>query len=148
MHVRRLEGKNVFITGQQGATLLVIARHFSNEGAHVFLMDSGCPELARSFHNVQKGLRCVRGDVSDLGELDRLLAEIERENGKLDIVVANVVAAEYPTMREIIVGPYENTMNLNLTGLLSAAERALPFVRDGGSIILNAALATGGQSGA
>ena len=148
MHVRRLEGKNVFITGQQGATLLVIARHFINEGAHVFLMDSGCPELARSFHNVQKGLRCVRGDVSDLGELDRLLAEIERENGKLDIVVANGVAAEYPTMREIIVGPYETTMNLNLTGLLSAAERALPFVRDGGSIILNKALVTGGRSAA
>jgi len=91
---------------------------------------------------------CVRGDVSDLGELDRLLAEIERENGKLDIVVANGVAEEYPTMREILVAPDETTMNLNLTGLLSAAERALPFVRDGGSIILNAALVTGGRSGA
>jgi NAD(P)-dependent dehydrogenase (short-subunit alcohol dehydrogenase family) len=147
-HMRRLEGKSVFITGQQGATLLVIARHFINEGAHVFLVDSGCPELARAFHNVQTGLTCVRGDVSDVRELDRLLAEIERDNGKLDIVVANGIAAEYPTMREILVGPYETAMNLNLTGLLSAAERALPFVRDGGSIILNAALVTGGRSGA
>src|SRR5215468_3948186 len=101
--MRRLEGKSVFITGQQGAPLLVLARHFIDEGAHVFLMDSGCPELARTFHNVQKGLTCVRGDVSDLRELDRLLAEIERENGKLDIVVANAVAAEYQTMREILV---------------------------------------------
>ena len=39
-------------------------------------------------------------------------------------------------------------MNLNLTALLSAAERALPFVRDGGSIILNTALVTGGRSAA
>jgi NAD(P)-dependent dehydrogenase (short-subunit alcohol dehydrogenase family) len=128
--------------------LLVIAEHFLNEGARVFLMDSGCPELARAFHNVQTGLTCVRGDVSDLKELDRLLAEIEREEGKLDIVVANGVAAEYPTMREILVAPYEATMNLNLAALLSGAERALPFVRDGGSIILNTALATGGRSGA
>jgi NAD(P)-dependent dehydrogenase (short-subunit alcohol dehydrogenase family) len=110
-------------------------------------MDSGCPELARAFHSVQTGLTCVRGDISDLKELDRLLAEIEREEGKLDIVVANGVAAEYPTMREILGAPYETTMNLNLAGLLSAAERALPFVRDGGSIILNTALATGGRSG-
>jgi NAD(P)-dependent dehydrogenase (short-subunit alcohol dehydrogenase family) len=109
-------------------------------------MDNGCPELARAFHSVQKGLTCVRGDVSDLRELDRLLAEIERENGRLDIVVANGVAAEYPTMREILVAPYETTMNLNLTGLLSGAERALPFVRDGGSIILNATLVTGTRS--
>ena len=148
MYVRKLEGKSVFITGQQGATLLVIAEHFLNEGARVFLMDNGCPELARAFHSVQKGLTCVRGDVSDLRELDRLLAEIERENGRLDIVVANGVAEEYPSMREILVAPYETTMNLNLTALLSAAERALPFVHDGGSIILNTALSTGGRSGA
>jgi len=111
-------------------------------------MGSGSPELARAFQNVQTGLTCLRGDVSDLKELDRLLAEIEREIGKLDIVVANGVAEEYPTMREILVAPDETTMNLNLTGLLSAAERALPLVRDGGSIILNTALATGGRSGA
>jgi NAD(P)-dependent dehydrogenase (short-subunit alcohol dehydrogenase family) len=145
--MRKLEGNTVLITGQQGATLLVIAKHFINEGAHVFLVDRGCPELARTVHNVQTGLTCVRGDVSDLNELDRLLAEIQRDNGKLDIVVANGIAAEYPSMREILVAPYETTMNLNLTALLSAAERALPFVRDGGSIILNTALSTGGRSG-
>src|SRR5215472_6012761 len=148
MHMLKLEGKTVLITGQQGATLLVIAKHFIKEGAHVFLMDGGCPELAREFHNVQTGLTCVRGDVSDLNELDRLLAEIQRDSGKLDIVVANGIAAEYPSMREILVASYETTMNLNLTALLSAAERALPFVRDGGSIILNTALSTGGKSGA
>jgi NAD(P)-dependent dehydrogenase (short-subunit alcohol dehydrogenase family) len=145
--MRKLEGNTVLITGQQGATLLVIAKHFINEGAHVFLVDRGCPELARTVHNVQTGLTCVRGDVSDLNELDRLLAEIQRDSGKLDIVVANGIAAEYPSMREILVAPYETTMNLNLTALLSAAERALPFVRDGGSIILNTALSTGGRSG-
>jgi len=146
--MEKLEGKSVLIMGQQGATVLVIAQQFINEGAHVFLIGSGSPELARAFQNVQTGLTCLRGDVSDLKELDRLLAEIEREIGKLDIVVANGVAEEYPTMREILVAPDETTMNLNLTGLLSAAERALPLVRDGGSIILNAALVTGGRSGA
>jgi NAD(P)-dependent dehydrogenase (short-subunit alcohol dehydrogenase family) len=144
----KLEGKSVLITGQQGATLLVIAQQFINEGAHVFLMGSGSLELARAFQNVQTGLTCLRGDVSDVKELDRLLAEIDREIGKLDIVVANGVAEEYPTMRDILVAPDDTTMNLNLTCLLSAAERALPLVRDGGSIILNTALATGGRSGA
>jgi NAD(P)-dependent dehydrogenase (short-subunit alcohol dehydrogenase family) len=144
----KLEGKSVLITGQQGATLLVIAQQFINEGAHVFLMGSGSLELARAFQNVQTGLTCLRGDVSDLTELDRLLAEIDREIGKLDIVVPNGVAEEYPTMREILVAPDETTMNLNLTGLLSAAERALAFVCDGGSIILNTAPDTGGRSGA
>ncbi len=48
MHMRELEGKTVLITGQQGATLLVIAQQSINEGAHVFLMGSGGPDwLAR-----------------------------------------------------------------------------------------------------
>src|SRR5262245_37789335 len=55
-HMGKLEGKSVLITGQQGATLLVIAQQFINEGAHVFLMGSGSPELARAFQNVQTGL--------------------------------------------------------------------------------------------
>src|SRR5215469_10675533 len=143
--MRKLEGKSVLITGQHGVTLMVIAEHFINEGAHVFLMDSGCPELARASDNVQTGLTCVRGDVSDLGQLDRLLAEIEREKGKLDIVVANGIAEAYPSISEILTAPYE-PINLNVAHLLSAAERALPFVRDGGSIILNTAPVTGVKS--
>ena len=144
--MRKLEGKSALIMGQQWETSLVTAKHLIHEGAHVFLMDGGCPEFAPAFHNVHRGLTCVRGDVSDLKELDHLLAGIEREKGKLDIVVANGIAEQYPTMREILQAPSEATMNLNLTGVLSGAERALRLVRDGGSIILNAAPVTGMRS--
>ena len=137
--MRKLEGKSALIMGQQWETSLVTAKHLIHEGARVFLMDGGCPELARAFHNVHGGLTCVRGDVSDLKELDHLLADIEREKGTLDIVVANGIAEQYPTMKEILQAPSEATTNLNLTGVLSGAERALPLVRDGGSIILNTA---------
>jgi NAD(P)-dependent dehydrogenase (short-subunit alcohol dehydrogenase family) len=143
-HMRKLEGKSALVTGQQGETLLVTAKHLINEGAHVFLMDSRCPELARTFHNVQRGLTCVRGeDVSDLRELDRLLAEIEREDGKLDIVFSNAVADEYPSISEILKDPSKSIDNLDITGACSVVQKALPLVRDGGSIILNTALVTG-----
>ena len=144
--MRKLEGKSALVTGQQGGTLLLTAKYLINEGAHVLLMDSGCPELARAFHNVQRGLTCVQGDVSDLRELDRLLAEIEREKGKLDIVFANAVADEYPSISEILENPSKSIDNLDLTGACSAVQKALPLVRDGGSIILNTALVTGVKS--
>ncbi|HEY3011188.1 MAG TPA: hypothetical protein VGJ36_00480 [Gemmatimonadales bacterium] len=37
----------------------------------------------------------VRSDVSNLADLDRLFAQIEREKGRLDIVFANAGVAKY-----------------------------------------------------
>jgi NAD(P)-dependent dehydrogenase (short-subunit alcohol dehydrogenase family) len=37
----------------------------------------------------------VQGDVSNLGDLDRLFAQIKREKGKLDVVFANAGVAKY-----------------------------------------------------
>ena len=38
----------------------------------------------------------VQGDVSNLGDLDRLFAQIKREKGKLDIVFANAGLRSLP----------------------------------------------------
>src|SRR5262249_41671036 len=123
-NMRMLEGKTVLITGQQGATLLVIAKHVINEGAHVLPRGSWVSGVGSHVSQCPNRTEVVGGDVSDLRELDRLLAELQRDNGRLDIVVANCIAAEYPSMHEILVASYETRMNLNLTALLSAAERA------------------------
>src|SRR5215831_4855228 len=101
MHMRKLEGKTVLITGQQGATLLVIAQHFINEGAHVFLVDSGCPELARTFHNIQTGLTCVRGDISDLS---RMLKNSLVQNATFSLsLLPRVWSAEISSSRQLAV---------------------------------------------
>jgi NAD(P)-dependent dehydrogenase (short-subunit alcohol dehydrogenase family) len=82
----------------------------------------------------------VQGDVSDLGDLDRLFAQIKREQGKLDIVFANAGVAKYAPLGTITEDLYDSIFNINVKGVLFTVQKALPLMPDGASIILNASI--------
>ena len=82
----------------------------------------------------------IQGDVSNLGDHDRLFAQIKQEKGKLDIVFANAGAAKYATLGTITESIYDSTFNTNVRGLLFTVQKALPLLPDGSSIILNASI--------
>jgi len=82
----------------------------------------------------------VQGDVSNLGDLDRLFAQIKREKSKLDIVFANAGMAKYAALGKITEELYDLTFDINVKGLLFTVQKALPLLPDGASIILNASI--------
>ena len=82
----------------------------------------------------------VQGDVSNLGDLDRLFAQIEQEKGKLDIVFANAGASRLAPLGKITEEHYDSVFNSNVKGLLFTVQKALPLLPDGASIILNASI--------
>src|SRR5690348_12261093 len=111
----KLQGKVALVTGQGGETSLATANHLIDQGAQVFLVHGACPDWTAALHR-QMELTCIRANGSDVGERDRLLAHIERETGKLDIVFANAVADEYPPLSDILKDPYGSMTNLDFTG--------------------------------
>ena len=82
----------------------------------------------------------VQGDVSKLGDLDRLFAQIKREKGRLDIVFANAGVATYAPFGTITEEHYDSIFNINVKGLLFTVQKALPLLPDGASVILNASI--------
>jgi len=85
----KLEGKIALITGGTSGIGLATAKRFVSEGAYVFITGRREPELAAAGKEVGRNITAVRGDVSNLGDLDRLFARIKREKGRLDVVFAN-----------------------------------------------------------
>jgi NAD(P)-dependent dehydrogenase (short-subunit alcohol dehydrogenase family) len=79
--------------------------------------------------------------VANLGDLDRLFAQIKREKGKLDIVFANAGGARFAALGKITEEHYDALFNSNVKGLLFTVQKALPLMPNGGSIILNASIA-------
>jgi NAD(P)-dependent dehydrogenase (short-subunit alcohol dehydrogenase family) len=78
--------------------------------------------------------------VSNLGDLDRLFAQIKREKGKLDIVFANAGVARFAPFGTITEEFYDSIFNINVKGLLFTVQKALPLMPAGASIILNASI--------
>jgi NAD(P)-dependent dehydrogenase (short-subunit alcohol dehydrogenase family) len=138
--MNKLEGKIALITGGNSGIGLATAKQFVNEGAHVFITGRRDPELAVAVSEIGRNVTGVRGDVSNLGDLDRLFAQITREKGKLDIVFANAGMAKYAALGKITEELYDLTFDINVKGLLFTVQKALPLLPDGASIILNASI--------
>ena len=136
----KLEGKIALITGGNSGIGLATAKQFVNEGAYVFITGRRDPELAAAVKEIGRNVTGVQGDVANLGDLDRLFAQIKREKGKLDIVFANAGVATYAPFGEITEEHYDSIFNINVKGLLFTVQKALPLVPDGASIILNASI--------
>src|ERR1700676_3968820 len=81
-YMGKLEGKIALITGGNSGIGLATAKQFVNEGAHVFVTGRREQELAAVVKEIGRNIAGVRGDVSDLGDLDRLFAQIKREKGR------------------------------------------------------------------
>jgi NAD(P)-dependent dehydrogenase (short-subunit alcohol dehydrogenase family) len=111
-----------------------------NEGAYVFITGRRDAELTAAVKEIGSHVAGVQGDVSNLGDLDRLFAQVKREKGKLDIVFANAGVAKVAPFGEITEEHYDSLFNINVKGLLFTVQKALPLMPDGSSIILNASI--------
>jgi NAD(P)-dependent dehydrogenase (short-subunit alcohol dehydrogenase family) len=136
----KLEGKIALITGGNSGIGLATAKQFVNEGAYVFVTGRRDPELATAVKQIGKNATGVQGDVSNLGDLDRLFAQIKREKVKLDIVFANAGLAKYAPLGSISEDLYDSIFNVNVKGVLFTVQKALPLMPDGAAIILNASI--------
>jgi NAD(P)-dependent dehydrogenase (short-subunit alcohol dehydrogenase family) len=138
--VGKLEGKIALVTGGNGGIGMATAKQFVNEGAFVFVTGRRDAELAAAVKNIGRNVAGIQGDVSDLGDLDRLFAQIKREKGKLDVLFANAGVAKYAPFGSITEELYDSIFNINVKGLLFTVQKALPLMPDGAAIILNASI--------
>jgi NAD(P)-dependent dehydrogenase (short-subunit alcohol dehydrogenase family) len=136
----KLAGKIALVSGATSGIGFATAKEFVKEGAYVFITGRRDSELAAATTEIGKNVTGTRGDVSNLGDLDRLFAQIKREKGKLDIVFANAGTAKYAPFGTITEELYDSIFSINVKGLLFTVQKALPLLTDGASIILNASV--------
>jgi len=144
----RLANKTALVTGGNGGIGLATARQFVNEGAYVFITGRRESELAAAVKQIGNNVTGVQGDVSNLGDLDRLFAQIKREKGKLDVVFANAGIASYSPLGTITEQHFDSIFDTNVKGMLFTVQKALPLLPDGASIILNASIVASKALGA
>src|SRR4030095_8934645 len=140
MNNGKLNGKLALVTGGNSGIGLATAKRFVSEGAYVFITGRRQKELDAAGKDMGKNVTAVQGDVSNLADLDRLFAQIKKEKGRIDIVFANAGVATYAPLGTITEELYHSIFDTNVKGLLFTVQKALPLLRDGGSIILNASI--------
>lgn len=139
---KKLAGKVAVITGGNSGIGLATAQRFVAEGAHVFITGRRQSELDAAVKQIGNNVTGVQGDVSNLADLDRLYATVKHQKGRIDILFANAGGGEFAPLGQITEAHFDKTFNINVKGLVFTVQKALPLLPDGGSIILNASIAS------
>ena len=133
---KKLEGKVAIVTGANSGIGLGIAKRFAAEGAILYITGRRQAELDAAVKAIGGGATGVRVDISNLADLDRLYDTVQQKHSQIDIVVANAGGGEFAPLGSITEAHFDKTFATNVKGTLFTVQKALPLLRDGGSIIL------------
>jgi NAD(P)-dependent dehydrogenase (short-subunit alcohol dehydrogenase family) len=131
-----LDGKIALITGGSSGIGLATAQRFVQEGAHVYIIGRRQRELDEAAATIGSNVTAVRGDATSSSDLDRVYEQIRSERGRLDILVTSAGVVDPLELGSITEHSFDTTFDLNARGTLFTAQKAVPLMRDGGSIVL------------
>ena len=139
----KLKGKTAVITGATSGMALATAKLFVEEGAYVFITGRRQEQLDAAAKEIGKNVTTVQSDSSKLADLDRLYETVKAKKGNIDILFASAGIGDFNIpIGSVTEEIFDNTFNLNVRGTLFTVQKALPLMRDGGSIILNGSIAS------
>ncbi len=138
----KLKGKVAVITGATSGMALATAKLFVEEGAYVFITGRRKETLDEAIKAIGKNATGVQGDAGNLADLDRLYATVKTQKGHIDILFASAGVGDFNVpIGSVTEANFDKTFDVNVRGTLFTVQKALPLMRDGGSIILNGSIA-------
>src|SRR5215813_12201832 len=136
----RLADKNILITGGNSGIGLAAAQEFDREGARVAICGLNERTLHAAKETLGAGSLAVRADVSNLADLDTMFATIKREFGHLDGVFVNAGYSEFLLFEDVTEQSFDKVIAVNFKGAYFTIQKALPLLRHGSSVIINASV--------
>jgi 3-oxoacyl-[acyl-carrier protein] reductase len=133
-----LNGKVVLVTGAAGGLGLVLCRAFADEGSRVVLADQETERLGAAAAEVPGGTTEVV-DVTDAGEVRRLVDATVASHGAVDVLVAAAGLYQGTRVDEVEPGAWDQLHAVNVKGTFLCAQAALRVMtptRTGSIVIL------------
>lgn len=156
-----LSGKTALVTGAAGAQGLgrAIALRLANEGADLIVNDlreseggrSGLPELAREIESQGGRALAVYADVTQAGQVEKMVERAITHFGKIDILVNNAGAPagrDRVPVVELEEDAFDLVQQVNVKGTFLCCRAVVRHMlqRGGGGVIINIS-STAGKHG-
>lgn len=132
--------KVVLVTGAAQGIGKAIALKFASLGAKLALND-----ITQQEENLKKVVEGVRqkseakyflADVSKLEDVERMMQDIKKEFGRLDVLVNNAGIVRDRTLAKMTKEEWQKVIDVDLTGIFNCSKAALPLlVPNQGNII-------------
>jgi|SRR5450432_402697 NAD(P)-dependent dehydrogenase (short-subunit alcohol dehydrogenase family) len=138
--MKRLEGKVAVVTGGNSGIGLASAKRLAEEGARVAISGRSQKTLDEAVKIIGNGALAVQSDTSKLPEIDKFFAEVAKKLGKIDVLFVNAGIAQFASIADTSEKLYDEIFNTNVKGAYFTVQKALAYLNDGSSIILNTSI--------
>ncbi|MBV9502562.1 MAG: SDR family oxidoreductase [Acidobacteriaceae bacterium] len=139
--MKRLEGKVAVVTGGNSGIGLASAKRLHEEGARVTISGRNSKTLAAAKAAIGNDVLTVAADVGKAADLDKLYAAVSQEFGKIDILFVNAGIYKFVPLAATTEDLFDELFDTNAKGAYFTIKKALPYLNDGASIILNTSVA-------
>jgi NAD(P)-dependent dehydrogenase (short-subunit alcohol dehydrogenase family) len=141
----KLHGKIALITGGTSGIGLAAAKRFHAEGARVFVTGRNPKTLEAARQALPKDVTLIQADSASLADLDRVIAEVKAQAGRIDALYVNAGIASFLPLEAADEFHWDHVMNVNLKGPFFLVQKALPLLSKGASIVFTTSIV--GQKG-
>ena len=148
------KNKVVLITGSSQGIGKTIALKFASLGAKIALNDipSQEEELTKVKQEIEDkvsevGPRTVvnyfLADVSKYDEMEKMMEDIKKEFGRLDVLVNNAGICQDKTLAKMSIQEWQKVIDIDLTGVFNCSKAALPLIIQNQGKIVNVSSVVG-----
>lgn len=133
----RLKNRIAIVTGAGSGIGHACAIALAREGAKLALVGRRKDRLEETAHQIGDATFVLRADVSNAGDVSRVVEETLAHFGDLNVLLNNAGVLHIGTAEQITEQQWDETFNVNVRGLWLLSRGVLPAMRKagGGSII-------------
>jgi NAD(P)-dependent dehydrogenase (short-subunit alcohol dehydrogenase family) len=129
--------KVAVITGGNSGIGLAAAKELKSRGAKIVISGRDEKTLAEAAKAIGGDTLAVRAEASRLADLDVLFAKIKERFGSIDVLFVNAGVGKFSPVDQTTEALFDELMDVNFKGAFFTAQKALPLLKDGGSIVFN-----------
>jgi NAD(P)-dependent dehydrogenase (short-subunit alcohol dehydrogenase family) len=136
----RFRDKVVLVIGGNSGIGLAAAKGFAAEGAQVVITGRDPKTLAEAALSIGSGALALRSDISELDSLDTVIATLRERFGRIDVLFVNAGIGTFAPIPTVTPQLWDQVQAVNLKGCFFAAQKALPLMGKGGSIVFTGSI--------
>jgi NAD(P)-dependent dehydrogenase (short-subunit alcohol dehydrogenase family) len=131
----RFTNKVAVVIGGNSGIGRAAAVAYAAEGAQVVITGRDPKTLAVVQNEIGGEPLALRADVADLASLDAAMQAVRERHGRIDVLFVNAGIGAFAPVGEVTPQLWDEVHNVNLRGCFFAAQKALPLMGRGGSIV-------------
>lgn len=136
--MKRFDNKCVAILGGTAGIGLAAARMFAAEGAKLAITGRNTDALRAIAEELDA--ICIRSDMGILNDTEKALNDTKEALGGIDVLFVNAGVGGFAMVPDVTPEFWDEIHTVNLRGAFFAIQKALPLMRDGGSIVITGSI--------